>query len=78
MTLLTPRVLIIDDKREHVEALAAILHKCGMACLPVHFTGEVEDIPRCPHVRTAELLEVACSLPFFYTLVAEVHFFRCQ
>src|SRR5262245_44222875 len=51
MTIHAPRVLIIDDQREHLDALAAILHKCGMAWLPVHFTGEVEDIPRCPHVR---------------------------
>jgi hypothetical protein len=51
MTLPAPRVAIVDDNPEHVRVLAASLHAQGIACLPIHFTGEVDWIPRCPHLR---------------------------
>jgi hypothetical protein len=51
MKLPPPRVIIIDDNEDHLAVLAANLHRQGVACLPVHFTGEVEEIPACPHTR---------------------------
>ena len=51
MTLPAPRVVIIDDNPAHVTVLAASLHGRGIACLPIHFTGDVDGIPRCPHIR---------------------------
>ena len=51
MTLPAPRVIIIDDNDEHLQVLANSLYASGVACLPVHFTGDVDGIPRCPHTR---------------------------
>ena len=47
----TPRVVAIDDEPRHLEGLAQGLNQYGTACLPIHFTGETEAIPACPHVR---------------------------
>ena len=46
-----PRVIAIDDEREHLDGLTNGLNRCGAACLPYHFTGEPEDVLPCPHVR---------------------------
>ena len=46
-----PRVIVIDDDSEHLVGLTQGLNQYGAACLPVHFTGETEAIPFCPHVR---------------------------
>ncbi len=46
-----PRVIVIDDESEHLVGLTQGLNRCGAACLPIHFTGETETIPLCPHVR---------------------------
>ena len=50
MRLPPPRVIAIDDEREHLEGLTQGLNRYGAACLPVHFTGEA-DIMEYPHVR---------------------------
>lgn len=47
----TPRVIAIDDQVEHLERLIQGLNRHGTACLPIHFTGEIEVIPSCPYVR---------------------------
>ena len=46
-----PRVIVIDDESEHLVGLTQGLNQYGAACLPIHFTGETETIPLCPHVR---------------------------
>ena len=46
-----PRIVVIDDVSEHLERLTQGLNRYGTACLPIHFTGEIETIPPCPHVR---------------------------
>ena len=51
MMLPTPRVIVIDDESKHLLGLTEGLNRYGAACLPIHFTGETENIPPCPHVR---------------------------
>ena len=46
-----PRVVAIDDDREHLFGLTRGLVRLGMACLPVHYTGGDTAIPECPHAR---------------------------
>ena len=50
MRLPAPRVIVIDDEREHLEGLVQGLNQYGAACLPVHFTGEAAIDPY-PQVR---------------------------
>ena len=49
----TPRVIAIDDDVKHLEKLIQGLNQHGTACLPIHFTKEIEieAIPPCPYVR---------------------------
>ena len=51
MMLPAPRVIAIDDASKHLLGLTEGLNRYGAACLPIHFTGETENIPPCPHVR---------------------------
>ena len=51
MMLAAPKVVAIDDDREHLEGLVNGLNQYGFSCLQVHFTGDMEDIDPCPHVR---------------------------
>lgn len=51
MMLPAPRIIAVDDEPEHLSGLTDGLNRYGTACLPIHFTGETEDIPACPHVR---------------------------
>lgn len=46
-----PRVIAIDDEQRHLAVLAEALNRYGTACLPIHFTGESEDIKPCSNVR---------------------------
>lgn len=46
-----PRVVVIDDKLNHLDGLARGLNRYGTACLPIHYTGKMAAIPACPHVR---------------------------
>jgi hypothetical protein len=46
-----PRIIAIDDKKEHLQGLADGLNKSGIACLQVHFTGDDSEIKPCPNVR---------------------------
>ena len=48
---LMPRVVAIDDQREHLEGLTKGLSQYGMPCLSVHFDVETAAISQCPHVR---------------------------
>ena len=47
----SPRVIAIDDNRHHLEGLLNGLHHSGVACLPIHFTGDHTAIKPCPDVR---------------------------
>ena len=51
MKLLAPRVIVIDDEKEHLEGLTRGLNGYGAACQPILFTSEPVDIPPCPNVR---------------------------
>lgn len=51
MIFVPPRVIAVDDDRNHLEGLAKALNQCGVACLQLHFTGDPTDIKPCPHVR---------------------------
>ena len=39
MMLAAPKVIAIDDEREHLEGLVNGLNQYGFSCLQVHFTG---------------------------------------
>ena len=51
MIFVPPRVIAVDDDRNHLEGLATALNQCGVACLQFHFTGDPTDIKPCPQVR---------------------------
>lgn len=51
MMLAAPKVIAIDDEREHLEGLVNGLNQYGFSCLQVHFTGDMEGIDPCSHVR---------------------------
>ena len=51
MMLAAPKVIAIDDERKHLEGLVKGLNQYGFSCLQVHFTGDMEDIDSCSHVR---------------------------
>ena len=51
MRLPAPRIIAIDDERNHLEGLTQGLNRYGAACLPVHFAGEPAAVPPCPYVR---------------------------
>ena len=51
MTLPAPRIIVIDDNPAHLQSLTSGLNSYGVACLPIHFTGDDADVPRCPQVR---------------------------
>ncbi len=46
-----PRIVAIDDEPKHLDGLTRGLNTYGVACLPIHFTGETESVCECPHVR---------------------------
>ena len=48
-------IVIVDDNIVHLEALAKALYECGVASRRVHFSGELEDIMPCLHMRVAFL-----------------------
>jgi hypothetical protein len=51
MTLPAPRIIVIDDNPDHLKSLTSGLNGHGVACLPIHFTGDDAAVPRCPQVR---------------------------
>ena len=51
MMLAAPKVIAIDDEREHLEGLVNGLNQYGFSCLQVHFTGDMESVDPCSHVR---------------------------
>ena len=46
----SPKIIVIDDERTHLDGLVKGLHRCGFASLPIHFTEEMQ-FPSCPGVR---------------------------
>ncbi len=51
MRLPSPRVIAIDDDPKHLKGLTKGLNRSGVACLPIHFTGEMDAAPSCRHAR---------------------------
>ena len=51
MKLPSPQVIAIDDEIIHLNGLVSGLNRCGTACLPIHFSGDADDIPPYPHAR---------------------------
>ena len=51
MTKNRSTVIAIDDDRLHLEGLARGLDRAGVACQPIHFTGDATVVPRCPETR---------------------------
>ena len=49
--LTAPRFIAIDDDLAHIAGLTKCLNQHGVACLPIHFTGDPAGIKACPHVR---------------------------
>ena len=47
----SPRIVAIDDDRDHLVGLADSLNRRGVACLRIHFTGDPTEIEACPDVR---------------------------
>ena len=46
-----PRIIAIDDNEKHLDGITKGLNEYGAVCLPIHFTGETDDIKSHPHVR---------------------------
>ena len=51
MMLGSPRIIAIDDERDHLLGLADCLNQQGIACLRMHFTADPTDVTVCPDVR---------------------------
>lgn len=51
MMFASPRVIVVDDDQDHLDGLVGGLHRGGVACLPIHFTGDTSSIKPCPDVR---------------------------
>ena len=47
----SPRVIAIDDEIAHLQGLVQSLNRCGVACLQIHFTGDMHGIRPCTDVR---------------------------
>lgn len=46
-----PRVIAIDDEPNHLLGLTEGLNRYGAACSPIRFTGDMDSVQPCPHVR---------------------------
>ena len=47
----SPRIVAIDDQKEHLAGLANCLNQNGVACLQIRYKGESTGIKACPDVR---------------------------
>ena len=47
----SPRVIVVDDDQRHLDGLVGGLYRSGVACLPIHFTGDTSELKACPDVR---------------------------
>ena len=45
------KVIVIDDDPKHLDSLIEGLRGHDADLLRIHFTGERQDVPACPHVR---------------------------
>ena len=63
--LVAPRVIVVDDDRNHLDGLAKALNQYGVACLQFHFTGDTTGVKPCPNVRVifADLHLVGSAAP---------------
>ncbi len=48
---LPPRIIVVDDEPKHLKGLVDGLHQYGTSCLPIHFTGSLDGIKKCPTLR---------------------------
>ena len=46
-----PRIVVIDDEFEHLIGLTIGLSQAGYACVPIHYSGPMDDVSACPYVR---------------------------
>lgn len=46
-----PRVVVLDDEKNHLDRLSEEIRQFNIPFLPLHFTGQKADIPACPNVR---------------------------
>lgn len=47
----TPRIVAIDDAQEDLTGLMKGLNRLGVACNPINFDADTEQISPCPHIR---------------------------
>ena len=47
----SPRVVVIDDNRSHLDALVTGLHQHGVGCLPIHYLHDDSRLKECPNLR---------------------------
>lgn len=47
----SPRIVAIDDDHVHLDGLVNGLSRNGIACLQIHFTGDLNGFKPCPDVR---------------------------
>ena len=47
----SPRVVVIDDKSDHLEALVNGLYEQGLSCLPIHYPNDASRLKQCPNLR---------------------------
>ena len=47
----SPRVVVIDDRSDHLEALANGLYEQGLGCLPIHYPDDESRLKPCPNLR---------------------------
>ena len=47
----SPRVIVIDDEKTHLDGLTGSLFSRGVPCVPVHYPAPEREIPHCPHAR---------------------------
>ena len=47
----SPRIVAIDDNDTHLAGLADGLGRSGVACVQIHFTGDISGFQTCPDVR---------------------------
>ena len=49
--LTSSRVVVIDDRADHMQALANGLYQHGVGCLPIHYPDDVARLKQCPNLR---------------------------
>ena len=47
----SPRIVVIDDRSDHLEALANGLYEQGLSCLPIHYPDDASRLKQFPNLR---------------------------